>query len=727
MKSLNLIVAALVCALVKPIFVNAQCGAAGTIDTTINTTTAIINSYYPGQGNPVAGQTYLTVGPRDTRGYSSVLKAGDLVVIMQMQGAAIHTGNSINYGSGTAGGSGSGMLHDSMYAGIYEYNTISSVSGSTIHFAYPLAANYYTREFGPSESIRRYQVIRVPRYRRITINANRTVTAPAWNGSTGGVVVLDASDRFTLDGNVDVSGKGFRGGGGKQFTGAGTGNTSSTSATVGLVNTDYRFYSAAGISANTCGGAKGESIAGTPRYTYSNGATSTETMLAEGYIDGSIGRGAPANGGGGGTDGIPAGADNNQYNTGGGGGANAGRGGRGGSGWHGGSGNVNTYPYGGLGGAAFNMGSTARVIMGGGGGAGTANNSTAANEYQASGGAGGGIIIIRATRYYGSGNGWLRANGAAAPGITGSPTSNTDSGGGGGAGGTIVAVTRQNGTVGLTNIRASANGGAGGNSANYYDHGPGGGGGGGLIIGSGPFAAATTNGGAAGLTRSNQQNGPLNNNFGAMAGAAGTTITLTGLQVLMNHNNSSSPCGALPVTLVSLQGVLQHEGVSLYWEITDAHNFKHFEIEYSGNGVDFTRVGTINYVEGRSKYSMYHNRRPASMNYYRLKMVDIDGTYTYSKIISLRAQHNKGEEMLAYPNPARRSVTVQVKAQETTEAGIRIYNSMGSPVLYKVTVLQKGENVIPLDVHNNPAGMYIIEIRIKKGSTLREKLQIVKE
>jgi hypothetical protein len=52
---------------------------------------------------------------------------------------------------------------------------------------------------------------------------------------------------------------------------------------------------------------------------------------------------------------------------------------------------------------------------------------------------------------------------------------------------------------------------------------------------------------------------------------------------------------------------------------------------------------------------------------------------------------------------------------------------MGHQVMQKVTLLQKGDNVMPLDVHSNPAGMYIIEIRIKKGSTLREKLQIVKE
>jgi hypothetical protein len=724
MKTIHLIVVAFVCALVKPFIVHAQCGALSTQNSTVNGNNTILNSYYPGTGNPSMGDTYLFVGTRDNRGSNSSIAAGDLLLIVQMQGADINTSNNSSYGSGIPG-NGSGVPGSNLYAGLYEYNVVSSVSGSRINFVYALANNYYTQSFASSAGIRRYQVIRVPRYNNLTVNGNATITAPAWNGSTGGVVVLEAANKITINGNIDVSGRGFRGGGGKQFTGAGPNNTSSTNAIVELKNTDYRFYSAAGISANTCGGAKGESIAGTSRYTFSHGGNSTQTQSVEGYIDGSIGRGAPANGGGGGTDGIPVGNNNNQYNTGGGGGGNAGSGGKGGSGWHSGTGTVNTYPYGGLGGAAFTEATLSRIIMGGGGGAGTANNSTSGNEYEASGGAGGGIIILRAATYGGNGN--LRANGGAAPGIDGTPgTANTDAGGGGGAGGTIVAVTTGNLAANLTSIRAYAAGGAGGNAANYYDHGPGGGGGGGLIYGSGNFGLTDVSGGASGRTRSGTQNGPLNNSFGATAGANGQVNILNGAPFLYNSYSSSSPCGALPVTLVSLNGVLQPNGVTLHWEIADAHNFQHFEIEYSQDGIDFLYAGKTDYIEGKNRYSIFHDRMPSVMNYYRLKMVDIDGSFTYSKIISLRAQQ-RGENMLAYPNPARQSVTVQVKAHETTEAGIRIYNSLGSPVLHKVTILQKGDNVIPLDVHYNPAGMYIIEIRQKKGSTLREKLQIVKE
>src|SRR5690606_21595689 len=108
-----------------------------------------------------------------------------------------------------------------------------------------------------------------------------TLTAPAWNGSTGGIVAIHAST-FVLDGSIDVSGLGFRGGAVDNMSvGAGSNVTTYVSG-----------------SANQ-GGQKGESIAGAPSF-YQN------------TLNGSFGRGAPANAGGGGT----------AHNAGGGGGAN---------------------------------------------------------------------------------------------------------------------------------------------------------------------------------------------------------------------------------------------------------------------------------------------------------------------------------------------------------------------------------------------------------------------
>ncbi|RYZ39162.1 MAG: hypothetical protein EOP49_30425, partial [Sphingobacteriales bacterium] len=440
----------------------AQCGTEPTSGTTTISTNGILNSYYPGTGNPVSGATTLTVGAIDSRGAATVLAANDLIMIIQMQGADFTSTNNDTYGDGVAGGFGQGYLTTNLVAGRYEYATITSIAGSVLTLQSGLVNGYFTRAYA-SGAIQTYQVIRIPRNYNFTLNASVTVTAPFWNGSTGGVVVLDAVNAMTLNGVINVNGLGFRGGAGQQKNGVGTGNSNGSTA---IVNTDFRFASVASNTGNTTGGAKGEGISGTPNLVFASFNNTTTTISAEGYLNGNVGRGAPGNAGGGSTDGQPSA---NGYNTGGGGGGNGGAGGNGGSGWHGGSGTVTTYPYGGHGGAAFAQRQISRVIMGGGGGAGSGNNSTATTEFNISGASGGGIILVRAGSFAGT-TGSLQANGAAAIGLVGTGGGvQTDAAGGGGAGGTIIAVTRTSVANGLGSIAASATGGRGGDAQLYYE------------------------------------------------------------------------------------------------------------------------------------------------------------------------------------------------------------------------------------------------------------------
>jgi hypothetical protein len=529
-------------------FSQSSCGpdpAPGT--TTISAASSSLNSYYPGLGSPLKGAMTLSVGTLDARGAATALGAGDLVMIVQMQGAVYDTTNTSSYGSGSAGPA-SGYLSASLTAGTNEFNTVTTLAAGTLTLQYPLSNNYYTTSFSAAAKtgIQTYQVVRIPRYYNLIINSGSTVTCPYWNGATGGVVALDAAATLTVNGSISAAGLGFRAGGAINLAGATAGNTNGSGT---LANTDWRWNSPATYPANATGGAKGEGIAGTPAYTLPLGFTTLVTSASEGYLGGSMGRGAPGNAGGGGTDGGPlsAGGGVNQYNTGGGGGGNGGAGGTGGSGWPGGGCCVTTFPYGGSGGSAFSQASTFSLIMGGGGGSGTANNSTGANQYQSSGGSGGGLIILRAGSFAGTGN--LTADGAA--GVGQGAGGATDAAGGGGAGGTIVAVTRATGTTGLSGITASAAGGTGGFMHNYYNHGPGGGGGGGVIITNGAFASATLTGGTNGFTGSTTSSpySPYTNAWGATSGTAGKLITLSAAPQYNNLSNPASSCGVLPVVL----------------------------------------------------------------------------------------------------------------------------------------------------------------------------------
>jgi hypothetical protein len=404
----------------------------------------------------------------------------------------------------------------------------------------------------------------------------------------------------------------------------------------------------------------------------------------------------------------------NQYNPGGGGGSNAGAGGQGGSGWDGGAGNPATYPTGGYGGSAFASGTLQHLIAGGGGGAGCSNNSTAATEYICSGGAGGGIIIIRAKSYSGSGS--VQANGAAANDVTTAVVPGvTDAAGGGGAGGTIVLITNQSGAVGANTITASATGGKGGDMTTYFAHGPGGGGGGGYVITNVvPAGSVTVTGGVHGLTRTGSTGGPINNIYGSTSGSNGAAAIITNYSTFTNPNNVASPCGFLPVTLQSFNGVYRSGAVYLNWQTDAGVDFSYFVVERSTNGADFTALRQVMAIPpgGMLVFNYaYTDVSPLKgQDYYRLKMVDNDGRYRYSSIISI-ANAIQGFSVHASPNPFTGNVAVTITGNTAETVSLVLVNSEGKTIGKKTANISPGVNTQYFsNLQSLPAGAYFISI-----------------
>ncbi|MDQ2980450.1 MAG: isopeptide-forming domain-containing fimbrial protein, partial [Acidobacteriota bacterium] len=460
------------------------------------TLSGVVNTYYPGTASAAAGSTTIVVGA--ARGSATTITSGDLLLVIQMQDAAIDSTNTGSYGDGVAGDPGSGYTAANS-SGLYEYvkatNAVPAAGGSlTLQgtgTGSGLLNSYTNAAASGTQGQSRFQVVRVPQYSTATLGAG--LTASAWNGTTGGVLALDVSTVLSLgSATVSVNGLGFRGGGGRQLAGGAGGS-----------NQDYRVLSILAFDAQ-----KGEGIAGTPAFIYDPGTATVVATGAEGYPNGSSARGAPGTAGGGGTDGNPSA---NDQNSGGGGGGNGGAGGMGGNSW---ASNLN---LGGFGGVSFPS-SVARVVLGGGGGAGSRNNSAGAAS---SAGPGGGIVMIRAASV--SGIGTISADG----GVGVAP--DNDGGGGGGAGGTILVTTTAGNLTGLTLFARGGRGtdawatqGAGTGcptSANCSYHGPGGGGGGGAIFLSAAPTSSNVLGGANGTTTT------ATNAFGATGGTAGTVVT----------------------------------------------------------------------------------------------------------------------------------------------------------------------------------------------------------
>lgn len=390
------------------------------------TISGIVNNYTPVLGFFDCDRSLLQVG--SAAGFS----AGDEVLIIQMQGATVNTSNTANFGD----------VIGFSYYGFFELNRIKSISGNEIRLLYKPERPYNVDG--------KVQLIRVPEYDDVTANS---LTCKAWDGSTGGVLIIDVAGTLTLQGNLDVSEKGFRGG-----------IVQDADASI-YHETDY-FYSPDPFFA----AAKGEGIAIIP------------TNL-------SYGRGKVANGGGGG----------NAHNAGGGGGGNGGAGGNGGyEYWF--PPNSPNLETNGIGGDYFGA-ALFKIILGGGGGAGHTNDNVGT-----SGGNGGGIIILKANNIVAEGsNVVVAANGG---NVVTTGDGNNDGQGGGGAGGSILIQANQ--VVGTLNCEAK--GGRGGDCLFYVQEqiiGPGGGGGGGVLLLSQDFPniSANLDGGVNGIANQNYSNG----------------------------------------------------------------------------------------------------------------------------------------------------------------------------------------------------------------------------
>jgi len=406
----------------------------------------------------VTGFSCQTVNVSTTNGFS----VGDRVLLIQLKGAIIDSTNTPSFGT----------ILNYNGAGNYEMGTIQSIAGNSINLA-----DSVLRQYNVNGAV---QLVKVPVYGNVNVSA--PLTCQAWNGITGGILAFQADSLVTLNADIDVSGKGYRGA--TLFNGSLVNCLGDTS--------NYRLPSGTASTAH-----KGEGI------------VNYNSTRADG-------KGANANGGGAGHD----------CNGGGAGGGNFGLGGYGGDSKC----NVSCPPYfyqnsGGEAGKSLTYSNLVnKIYPGGGGGAGHQNNSGGSPGTN-----GGGIVLIITDSIEGN-NHYIRSDG-----INNTLIANIDGQGGGGAGGTILFSCK-----GYNALHVSVQGGYGGvdNFSGSDCHGKGGGGGGGVIWTSAPVLSGMTkylNGGLPGVFTA-PGSYCYNGSNGASAGQPGISI----IDLLIPE--SAAPC-----------------------------------------------------------------------------------------------------------------------------------------------------------------------------------------
>jgi hypothetical protein len=169
--------------------------------------------------------------------------------------------------------------------------------------------------------------------------------------------------------------------------------------------------------------------------------------------------------------------------------------------------------------------------------------------------------------------------------------------------------------------------------------------------------------------------------------------------------------GTLPVTLVSFSGT-GHTGYNhLKWIAAQENNFSHYELERSSNGSSFQRITSIpgRNTQTETTYE-YDDQTQLFECYYRLKMVDADGSYRYSSVIFIRK--SAGVNFFqAIGNPFTDNIVLRYTLSSDKRIHVQLLNSAGALVKKQDYAVTAGQGSYTINhLGHLPAGTYILTI-----------------
>jgi hypothetical protein len=188
--------------------------------------------------------------------------------------------------------------------------------------------------------------------------------------------------------------------------------------------------------------------------------------------------------------------------------------------------------------------------------------------------------------------------------------------------------------------------------------------------------------------------------------AAGNDFAVDDIKVTY-VSGAGSCSGTSPIELMSFTAEKTPQNILLKWSTATEENFSHFVIERSTDAVNFQQIGIV-YGSGNSKHEIDYTYTDNSANqgavYYRLKQVDIDGTFKYSPVSSVNVDITS--PVFIYPSDG--DLTIQFTAKG--EATYTIIDMIGKTI-YSGTRISD-ESIITINKSNFRTGVYIVKVQM---------------
>ena len=174
----------------------------------------------------------------------------------------------------------------------------------------------------------------------------------------------------------------------------------------------------------------------------------------------------------------------------------------------------------------------------------------------------------------------------------------------------------------------------------------------------------------------------------------------------------------LPVQLTKFEGQLYDGDAHLNWSATIDASFNRFEIERCFDAIGFTSIGAVKYA-GQKDYSFIDDLKTiaTAVIYYRLKMIDLDGSYKYSPVIKLEI-NSKRTTLDIYPNPFNAYLFLSYISEKDANVSISIIDASGRTLVSERKRVNKGRNQFEINelAADFLPGLYLIRINGASGS-----------
>ena len=225
------------------------------------------------------------------------------------------------------------------------------------------------------------------------------------------------------------------------------------------------------------------------------------------------------------------------------------------------------------------------------------------------------------------------------------------------------------------------------------------------------------------------------------ASQTGGTVTATGLTIgndyyMMIDGNAGAGCDftvagwdvSLPVELLSFEGYNYKSGNKLLWKTASEINNDYFIVQKSTDTKIYTNLGIVD-GNGNSnsinEYEFIDGSSSDEVTYYRLKQIDFDGKYKYSKIVVLKSSKGN-QDINIYPNPSKENFSFDISISHNEVYTISYTNITGATHREQIST-SEGTNTYQVnDFKNLATGIYFVQI-LNENNELIKSQKIVKE